>query len=68
MWLREFSTFPEAGLSVKAYTISLRVGNTIQSLTYYASREKLGQFPLDQAAVNTLASTLADRWGAAQSR
>ena len=66
VWLREFSTYPESGFSTNHYSVSLLVGNTIQQVSYYESREKLGQIPLDQAAVNQLASTLADRWVAAQ--
>lgn len=76
VWSRSFATNVTSGTcaspggapapcpswSSKAYTIHLLVGSTIQTLTYGTTRDGIGNIPLDQAAVNTLAEDLAQRW------
>lgn len=76
VWSRTFSTNVTSGTctdadgapapcpswSSKSYTIHLLVGSAIQTLTYYTTRDGVGNVPLDQAAVNTLAEDLAQRW------
>lgn len=69
VWSRQFMTdiLGRDSFSTKNYTVHLLVDNTIQSLTYYTTRDGLRQIPLDQLAVNTLAEELADRYVAAAS-
>ena len=69
IWLRELM-IEDFGISQKSYSIDLLLGNAIQTVTYTRSINKAGQVPLDQAAVNALAESLALRWvaGSAQPR
>ena len=69
VWSRQFMTdiLGRDSFSTKTYTVHLLVDNTIQSLTYYETRDGVRQLPLDQLAVNTLAVELADRYVAAAS-
>jgi hypothetical protein len=46
----------------KMYTIGLLAGNAIQEVTYYTSSEKVQPITIDQAAVNVLAESLAQRY------
>jgi hypothetical protein len=48
--------------SSKTYRIYLLVGTTIQSVTYYVTKDGVGNVPLDQVPVNALAEQLATRW------
>lgn len=78
VWTRSVQTYPvqpgstcttSTGAEVKctasmtkSYTITLLVGNSIQSLTYGKVRDGVGNVKLDQLAVNVLAEQLAQRW------
>ena len=76
VWSRTFSTNVTSGTcsdargvpgpcpswSSKTYTIHLLVGSAIQSVSYATTRDGVRDVPLDQAAVNTLAEDLAQRW------
>lgn len=77
VWSRELDTYPGSegtcstnsgtvvpcpDFSTKAYTIYLLLGSDIQALTYYTTRDAVGEIPLDQLAVNVLAEQLAHRW------
>lgn len=79
VWSRELDTYPGSegtcstssgkvvpcpDFSTKGYTIYLLLGSDIQSLTYYTTRDAVGEIPLDQLAVNVLAEQLAHRWNA----
>jgi hypothetical protein len=66
VWSRQFSTEPSIPLSAKSYSIHLRSGNAIQTVSYYTTVMELEQIPLDQLAVNTLAEQLLQRWTATQ--
>lgn len=48
--------------STKGYSIYLLVDSTIQSVSYSATRDGVGNLPLNQLAVNELAEKLALRW------
>ena len=61
VWSRNLSTSPPE-FTTKSYTIHLLVGEAIQLLTYSTGRNGVGNVPLDQAAVNALAESLAIRW------
>lgn len=61
VWSRSLDSNPP-DWSMKSYTIHLLVGDTIQMLTYSTGNSRGGNVPLDQAAVNSLAKDLAERW------
>lgn len=61
VWSRNLNTSPPE-FTTKSYTIHLLVGDAIQLLTYSTGTNGVGNVPLDQAAVNALAESLAERW------
>jgi hypothetical protein len=42
--------------------VSLLVGDSIQQVTYSLTRKGVGEVSVDRAAVEALASSLAQRW------
>ena len=49
-------------LTTKAYSVYLMDATTIVSVSYAKSIQRAAQFPLDQEAVNAVATTLLERW------
>ena len=50
--------------TTKAYSVYLMDATTIVRVNYAKSIQKAAQFPLDQQAVNSVATTLLERWTA----
>ena len=66
LWSREVSRAISADankpFSKTTYSTYLLIDNTIQIIAYSRTLKGMKDVPLDQAAVNVLASTLAKRW------
>jgi hypothetical protein len=64
VWTASLDTFPTTGKGFTngAYTVSLLVGDSIQQVTYSLTRKGVGEVTVDRAAVEALASSLAQRW------
>lgn len=63
VWVSGLDTYDfDKGYTNGTYSVYLLAGDSIQEVTYGLTRKGVGEVAIDQAAVDSMAQALADRW------